>query len=298
MRAKTLKKKNDIVVAATDFSKPADFAIEHAIGIAKVFGYNLHVLHIKDKKAEIDDNEIYHRLQETIVDIKAKHGLNDAMYAVRGGNIIHAIGEYVEEVKGNYLTIGTRGKTGVEYIFGNYAAKIIGNSPVPVVVVQKRHFDIGYKNIIMPIDDGLETRQKVKWAILFAKRWDSNIHIFAKHSTDSYYANKIKTNVIQVKKVLDQNNVHYSIHFSQDRKTNFGRQLTEFAIGKKADLILIMTDLNSLSPGMFAGGLLGGHIEDIEQLIKDASQIPYMCVNPQDLEKKRGLFSLFSATGG
>lgn len=297
MRARTLKKKNDIVVAATDFSECANFATEHAIGVAKTFNYNLHILHIKNKKLKMTDDEIHQILGDQVKELR-NEGL-EARYAVRGGNITHAIGEYVEEVKGNYLTIGTRGKTGVEYVFGNYAAKIIENSPVPTIVVQKRHFnENSYKNIIMPIDDGIETRQKVKWAILFAKKWDSNIHIFAKHSTDSYYAKKIKTNVLQVKKVFDQNSIHYTIHFSKDRKTNFGRQLTEYAIGKKGDLIIIMTDLMSLSPGMFTGGLFGGHSEDIEQLINDASQIPYLCVNPQDLGKKRGLFSLFSASGG
>ena len=297
MRARTLKKKNDIVVAATDFSECAEYATEHAIGISKTFNYTLHMLHIKSKKQKMSDDEIHHKLGGFVKKLRDE-GMS-ARYAIRGGSITHAIGEYAEEVKANYLTIGTRGKTGVEYVFGNYSAKIIENSPVPTIVVQKRHFDSNsYKNIIMPIDDAIETRQKVKWAILFAKKWDSNIHIFAKHSTDSYYAKKIKTNVLQVKKVFDQNNIHYTIHFTKDKKTNFGRQLTEYAIGKKGDLIIIMTDLMSLSPGMFSGGLFGGHTEDIEQLIQDASQIPYLCVNPQDLGKKRGLFSLFSATGG
>ena len=42
------KKKDNIVVAATDFSENAQFATEHAVGIAKMFGYKVFVLHIKN----------------------------------------------------------------------------------------------------------------------------------------------------------------------------------------------------------------------------------------------------------
>lgn len=298
MKARTLKNKNNLVVSATDFSKNAGYAVEHAVGIANMFGYNIHLLYIKTKKTKLSELEIEEKLTSIAEDIKKDNKDIKVQFAIRGGNPIHSIGEYAEEVKANYLTIGTRGKTGVEYVPGNYSAKIIENSPIPTIVVQKRHFDTGYKNIIIPVDEGLETRQKVKWTLLFGKKWNSTVHILAKHTSDSYYSRKIKTNVMQIKKIFDQNRLHYTIHFSNDKKTNFGRQIVEYAISKKGDLIIIMTDFVTLSPGMFSGGLFGGRVEDIEKLIKAASQIPYMCINPQDLEKKRGILSLFSASGG
>lgn len=298
MKARTLKKKNNLVVAATDFSKNAEYSMEHAVGIANMFGYKIHLLYIKTKKTKLSELEIEEKLTSVAEGIKKENKNIKVTLAIRGGNPIHSIGQYAEEVKANYLTIGTRGKTGVEYVPGHYAAKIIENAPVPTIVVQKGHFDSGYKNIIIPVDEGLETRQKVKWTILFGRKWNSTIHILAKHSSDSYYSRKIQANVMQIKKFFDQNRLHYTIHFSNDRKTNFGRQIVEYAISKKGDLIIIMTDFVTLSPGMFSGGLFGGRVEDIEKLIKESSQIPYMCVNPQDLGKKRGLFNLFNTSGG
>lgn len=273
-------KKTDLILAATDFHDVADFAIEHAVGIAKVFSYKVVVLHVKTKKSKYSDAEIVQKLETVVNNIKNTHNVS-AEYIIKEGDPLNAIDETASELGANYLTMGTRGKTGVEYIFGSYAAKIIQNSPVPVIVVQKKHFDVnGYKNIVIPIDNTSESKQTVKWALLIAKKWQSKVHVFGKTSNDEFIWNKTLNNVKVVKKIFEENGIYQVDKFSEDKKASFGKQTIQYAIDIKADLIAATTKLDILIPGLFSMGIFGGGYD--EQFIMDASQIPIMCINPQE----------------
>ncbi len=275
------KKKKDIILATTDFHDVASYATEHAVGIAKKFGYKIVVLHVyKRKRAKITDEEAIQKLEAISNDIKTNHGL-EADYVFREGDPLITIPEVVEEVGANYMTMGTRGKTGVEYIFGSYAAKIIQSAKVPVIVVQKRHYDIGYKNIVLPIDSTNESKQTVKWGILFAKRWGAKINIFARSYTDEFHVRKTTANVKLLRKIFDENGIENTYSFSQDKKFSFGKQTIKFAVDNKADLIMATTKLDILIPGVFSGGLFSGNVD--EEFIQEASQIPVLCINAQNL---------------
>lgn len=275
------KKKKDIILATTDFHDVAGYAAEHAVGIAKKFGYKIVVLHVyKRKRAKITDEEAIKKLEAIANDIKTNHGL-EADYIFREGDPLLTIPEVVEEVGANYMTMGTRGKTGVEYIFGNYAAKIIQSAKVPVIVVQKRHYDIGYKNIVLPIDSTNESKQIVKWGILFAKRWGAKINIFARSYNDEFHVRKTTANVKLIRKIFDENGIENTYSFSKDKKFSFGKQTIKFAVDNKADLIMATTKLDILIPGVFSGGLFSGNVD--EEFIQEASQIPVLCINAQNL---------------
>lgn len=291
------KKRNEIVVAATDFGFEAKFGIEHAIGVAKMFGFKVYLLAIIGKKSKFSKEEAVEKLENIKKDIIAKHNLT-VEYFIKEGNQTEEIGNFVKEVNAHYLVMGTRGKAGIEYIYGHQAAKIAEGSSAPTMFVQRRKYDIGYKNIVLPIDETPETLQKVKWAILFAKRWNANIHIWVKCATDKYYINKIKTHLMQVKRVFDQNRIFYSIQLSQDKKTNIARQIVEHAISVKGDLIIVMNDPELHAGGIFSGGMFN-QSDDIIQMIEDASKILWMIINAEDLKERKPIWgSWFSAGGG
>lgn len=276
-----MNKKRDIVLATTDFHDVADYATEHAIGIAKMFDYKICILHVyKKKKSKYELDEATQKLDEMAKEITAKHGI-PAEFIIRDGDPLTTIHEVSDEVGANYITMGTRGKTGVEYIFGSYAAKIVQASEVPAIVVQKRHFDIGYKNIVLPIDSTNESKQTVKWAIMFAKKWGAKVSIFARSYSDEFHVSKTKNNVRLLRKIFDENAIEHDHEYSSDKKFSFGKQTIQYAVNLKADLIMATTQLDILIPGLFSGGLFSGNYD--EQFIQDASQIPVFCINPQQL---------------
>ncbi len=275
-------KKKDIVLASTDFHDVADYAIEHAVGMAKAFGYKVVILHvIKRKKSKFTDEQIAQKLQGMVEKIKKDSPEVSVEYMTREGDPLYKIGAVGEEIGANFLTMGTRGKTGVEYIFGSYAAKIIQSSHLPVLVVQKRHYDSGYKKIVLPIDYSVESKQVVKWAIIFAKKWKSEVFVFGKKYSDEFHAKKTMGNVRMIKKLFEEHSIPFQSAFSDDKKTSFGKQTIQHGIDLKADLIVTTTKLDILIPGFFSGGLFSSSFD--EAFIEAASQIPILCINPQDL---------------
>jgi len=269
--------KNDIVMVASDFSEFAECAIGHAIGIAKLLNYKLYVVHIwNKKKAKYSLEEAEDKLKSIVSDIKEKEKI-ETEYVAREGNIFTTIGEIAVEIGANILTMGTRGKTGVQYIFGSYALKVVQSSPVPVIVVQTGNYRGSYSNVVMPIDESVYSKQKVKWAFWVAKKFKSKIHIFGKYDSDEFLSKKIMNNCYQIKKIFDQNDIEYTLTISDGKGGNFSKQSINFASKVNADMILIMTSPDSLLPGF----IIDDHDE---QIILNAAQIPIMCINPLDLD--------------
>jgi len=271
--------KNDIVMVASDFSEFAECAIGHAIGIAKLLNYKLYVVHIwNKKKAKYSLEEAEEKLKSVVSEIKDKEKI-ETEYIAREGNIFTTIGEIAVEIGANILTMGTRGKTGVQYIFGSYALKVVQSSPVPVIVVQTGNYRGSYSNVVMPIDESVYSKQKVKWAFWVAKKFKSKIHIFGKYDSDEFLSKKIMNNCYQIKKIFDQNDIEYTLTLSDGKGGNFSKQSINFASKVDADMILIMTSPDSLLPGF----IIDAHDE---QIILNAAQIPIMCINPLDLDIK------------
>ena len=160
----------------------------------------------------------------------------------------------------------------MQYLVGSFALKVVTKSPVPTIVMQKKSFGKGYKNIVFPINSFTEARQQVQWAMHMAKTFGSVIHIFKQPHTDPGFLAKINVVSAQIKEAFEQNNIKYSI--SEAKKTsNFANQMIDFATTEKADMIMIMTDADIFSPDFNAGAW-------DEKLMFNQAQIPVMCINP------------------
>ena len=272
--------KKNIVIVPTDFTEVIEYAIEHAACICKMQNYKLSLLHVinKDtksylKKEKLTKNAINEKLEKKSKEIMDKFGINSD-FIVKQGSIFSAIGKTAKETGANMIVLGTHGKVGVQHIVGSYAMKVIGSSPAPVIVVQERGFREGYKNIILPIDDTMESKQKVKWAIHIARKFNSVVNIFAMSPSDSYRKAKVKGNMQQIKKFFDQNGIIYTDKFAE--KGNFPKQVLAYSKSIDADMILIMTNPDKMMLSFIVG-------KWEEQLIFNESLIPIMAINPVEL---------------
>lgn len=263
-----------LILVPTDFSEVCDNAINQACEAAASLKYSVSLLHVlnSDSKAwmkgeGLDEGGIAYRLDELAASKQKSYDVEvNAM--TREGSIFTAIAEVATELKASLIFLGTHGKSGIQKLTGSFALKVITSADVPVVVVQKRPFDKGYKDIVLPITSDAGPMEKTQWAAYMAKTFGARIHIFQMNEDPA---------IISTVKVLEdffsKENVPSETTIAS-KSGSFSKQTIDFATAKNADLILIMT-----SPDKgWTQFLLGAYDEEI---IFNTSQIPVMCINPR-----------------
>jgi len=266
---------NNIVLVPTDFTAVGDNAINQAAEAAKFLNYKLVALHVIDsatksqlKKDSLDETAINEKLNAISSEIKATFGI-EAEGIAREGSIFTTISDVAKEIGANLLYLGTHGKVGIQHLTGSYALKVVTSSPAPVIVVQKRSFNEGYRHIVLPITSDAGPWEKTKWAVHIAKQFNSEIHIYQMTGAE------INDAVKQITEYFTSNEVKFSIKVAE-KNANFAKQVVDHATSINADLIMIMTDPDQ----SFKRFILGSWDE---QIIFNGSQIPAMCINPRKL---------------
>ena len=123
----------------------------------------------------------------------------------------------------------------------------------------------------MPIDNSPATRQKVRFAVELAKRYDSRIHIAGILTLD--YKDIRKKFMAKVKQVEDYITKHGITHTTEILKgENIASLTLKHAENLKADLIVIMTEQEDELTGLLMG--------TFAQQVVNHSKIPVMSVKP------------------
>jgi len=276
-------KKEKIVLVPTDFTEVANYAIDHAAGIAKLLNGKVALLHVINKetkaflkKEHLTESAINDKLGVIASNVEKKYNVK-LDYIAEKGSIFKTIAKVTKDISAEVVVMGTHGKIGVQHLIGSFALKVIESSPVPVIVVQERDFGKGYKNIIFPIDETVETKQKVNWAIHIAKIFDSTIHLFGIKSNDEFLCDKIERDIAQIKNILSKNGIKHTDIISEDSYSNFGKSINVYSDNIKADLIMIMTNPDQLLPDFILSPWA-------EQVLFNSFKIPVMCINPVNLD--------------
>jgi nucleotide-binding universal stress UspA family protein len=258
------------IVVPTDFTKVAEIAIEHAIGLCKsINNAEVVLLHIIGKEKEKEAAEIKMKIQAS--ELTLSSGIKVG-YEARLGNIFDDIGATANELKAKLIIMGTHGVKGMQHITGSYAVRVITHSTVPFIVVQERGFRKGYKNLILPFDLTKDSKQKLSLAINIAKVFNSKVHIIYPQETDSFLVNAINNNVALAKNELKNNQIEFDVKMA-DEKGNFVKQFLNYAAAKDADLIAVDNIQEMGFPEILAG-------TEERQIITNDDQIPTMIVNP------------------
>jgi len=282
MTAKTKKeiKYNNIVLIPTDFSEVCGNAISHGVKLAQFLKYKVCILHVINretksalKKKNVGVDYIEKRLKEYKNYYEKKYQVKVETMAVEG-SIFSTINEIVAKIGANLMVLGTHGKKGLQHLFGSYALRVVIESPVPVIVVQKRSFRDGYKDIVFPIHNDVEPRQKVQWAKLMAKLFNSKIHLFQSFEKDSGLNSRLKIITRQITESFDEDKIPYEVMVAE-KSAAFAEQVISYAVKNHADMIMIMTRPNIDIPGFSLSAW-------DERLMFNEAQIPVMCLNPVD----------------
>lgn len=279
-KAKKETKYNNIVLIPTDFSEVCGNAISHGVKLAQFLKYKVCILHVINretksalKKKNVGTDYVEKRLKEYKSYYEKKYRVTVETMAVEG-SIFSTINEVVGKIGANLMVLGTHGKKGLQHLFGSYALRVVIESLVPVIVVQKRSFREGYKDIVFPIHNDVEPRQKVQWAKLMAKLFNSRIHLFQAVEKDSGLNSRLKIITGQITESFDEDKIPYEIMVAE-KSASFAEQVISYAVTNHADMIMIMTRPNIDVPGFSLSAW-------DERLMFNEAQIPVMCLNPVD----------------
>ena len=272
---------NKIILIPTDFSEVCGNAISHGVKLAQTMGCSVCILHVINKETRailknknVGVDFIDKRLNEYKKYYEKKYTVNIDHLAVEG-SIFEVINQVAKDIKATLMILGTHGKKGLQHVFGSYALRVVIDSPVPVIVVQKRHIRHGYNNIIFPISNELEPRQKVQWATTISNLFNSKIHLFQALETEDELNSRLNIITRQITKVLDEKKLPYSLTIA-DKPGDFANQVIKYAVKNCADLIMIMTEPNYDVSGF-------SYAKWSERLMFNEAQMPVMCINPFNL---------------
>ena len=259
------------LLVPTDFTEVAHTAIQHAARLAETIKGEVVLLNVVSRKDDIQEASKKLSNEESI----ARSFTSDIAVSsiVRIGNIFDDIGQAASEIGAQIIIMGTHGASGWQKVVGSHALKVITNSSIPFIVVQKQNMKpSGYDNIVVPLDFHNETKQKLEIVSSMARYFDSEVHLITPYETDSFLKNRLNANIAWSKKYLASKGVKSEAHIA-NKGSNFVKEIINLATDVDADLISIMNlQKNSLM------GMLGSTYE--QALITNEMQIPILCVNP------------------
>ena len=277
-------KKNDIILIPTDFSEVCNNAVEHGLVVAKNLNFRVFLIHVINKdttkyleEKHMNRDALTQKLNDLTEEYSKRYGVQ-VEYLIKSGNLFEKVKDVSEKLGVRLIILGTHGKVGFQKLTGSYVLKMITATDVPTIVVQKRSFIEGYKNIVFPVTAQTQDRQKVVWAINIAKTFDATIHLIPKFESEKFYKKKIMSVTKQIKNLFDEYDVKYVDKVSSPEAGNFAKQVVDYAVVKEAELI--MTLVNKDKSLFFSSW--------DEQIIYNSSQIPVICINPHTKKKLSG----------
>ncbi|MBP6335659.1 MAG: universal stress protein [Bacteroidia bacterium] len=271
-----------------DFSETAELTLEHAVFMAKLYKADLILLHVIEsysftsaitsafgksqsefeQKIETSAND---RLKELTGKLHRESGVT-VLYRTEMGKIYKTIVGIAEEMGVDIIIMGTHGVSGFqEFLIGSNTYRVVMSSPCPLISVQTHAKKIGFKDIVLPIDNSPSSRQKVKHAVEIAQHYNSVVHIAGMATmSDIDMQRRFDVKIHQVKDYLDEHEVAYTVKIFKGE--NAASITMDFATQVNADLIIMMTDQEG--SGLFMG--------NFAQQIINHSKIPVMSIRPDE----------------
>ncbi|HRB40785.1 MAG TPA: universal stress protein, partial [Bacteroidia bacterium] len=248
-----------------DFSETAALSLEHAVFMAKLLKADIYLLHILesvsftsafgaafgnvDKKLESESNT---KLDEIGKQIHMNNGIT-VKSITEVGRIYRKIVDVAKRENIDIIIMGTHGVSGYKkFNVGTNTSKVVEEAACPVISVQTHSKKIGFKKIVLPIDNSPQSRQKVSYALAVARSYGSHICIaglidFSNEDNKRMF----KLKVDQVEEWLLQHGVSVEKKFVEG--DNLAKMTMQTAEELDADLIVIMTEQEPSITGFFLG---------------------------------------------
>ena len=241
------------IVVAIDFSNTSIHCIDYAIPIANKVKSDIILIWV-DKLSVQESvypdtsnqnrNEAKKRFEDLVRQYGKKMGKGLKIeYKLRKGKVYHEVDSLAKNTGALMIIAGAHGISGFEeFWIGSNAFKMVTYASVPVITV-RNDFKVT-KNIdtmLVPIDNSVETLQKVPFVARLAHIFKSEVHVVATHSSHLKSIQRIAEKyAAQAIQYFENNNVKYV----QDNivSNDITKAVISYAAQIKADLISIVTE--------------------------------------------------------
>lgn len=275
------------ILIPVDFSPAGESAIEYGAFLANVFRADLLLMHSlegvnsyppswfegenRGSDKGFIQTKVSEKLNEIAEGITKKYGVS-VKHILTTGKPASKIAEIVVEQDLDLIVMGTHGVSGFEELFmGSTAHRVVNLSPCPVITIPEGFKTSGFKNIILPIDDTMHSRQKVTNVLPIATKCNSVVHVLGLiHSNDQSDIAKFN---IKLSAVLEAVKKAGLVSISKVVKgTNIAIETMKYAQEVDAEMLAIMTDHESNMTGMFMGAFA--------RQIVNHSKVPVLSIKP------------------
>lgn len=266
------------ILVAIDFSKNAEHALKYALLFAGKMDAGIQLIWVDNTISEesvIDTIEGELRrekkayMNSLIEKYQPETGDRKMAVIFRKGRVYQEIAKAASQINADLIFTGTHGVSGFEqYWIGSNAYRIVTQAPCPVVTIRSDYdFSGGIKNILLPLDSSLETKQKLPYACDLSVLFGSTIHLLIIYNTPlKVIRNRVDKIAEEAEECLKEKQVKYVVERLE--ADNVAASLLKYSQEMQIDLLTIMTDQGTTTANKFLGPYA-------QQLINN-SKIPVM----------------------
>jgi len=272
------------LLVAFDFSKNALHALEYALVYAQKLEAALHLIWV-------DTTSVGELTTDTIAGdlrIESKTSIDEVVrkyqdqtpqgkihVILRRGKVYQEVAKAARHIEADIIFAGTHGVSGYEqYWIGSNAYRIVAQAPCPIITVNS-HYQIHphIKNILLPLDNTLETKEKLPMVAELARKFDATIHLLEVYNTP---INLIRKRIARFSEEATRCLLEKKVSFVNEKieADNVAASILRYIEENNMDLISIMTDQGTTSANKFLGAYS-------QQLINN-SVIPVLSVRSKE----------------
>ncbi len=277
------------ILIPVDFSDTSLLAIKHAAYIAQKSHGHLYLLHVVNSHfmaqnmfmpvVNLDQSGIEskasQKLEQLAESMRTDFNVNIDII-IRTGSPSTEVVKVAKEIAASLIIMGTHGYSPIqEIMIGSVALKVITRSPAPTMVMRSEADHTGYKKIILPIDNTVNSRQKVIFALEFAKKFEAQVCAVALLADDENDDKPAMELVLHQIQTLAKEK---AVSFHSDVLSNVKNRATatvDYTNKNGGDAVIIMTDQDAELSGFFLG--------PYSQQVIHLSKVPVIAIKPKDL---------------
>ena len=279
--------KTSKILIPIDFSNQSMYALNQACNLAQTKNSKVYILSVieeqnkisslfLDDQTDILQNKVKSKLNQICEEIQSKYKI-DIEVMVSKGKVYNQIIDVSKMISTDLIVMGTTGspKEGFKRFIGSNAERVVRLAQCPVITIKGQNLRNGCQNIILPLDLEKETREKITYAIEYARYWDATIRLVSVLLDDNQHnQNILIKNINQAERFIKDAGVSCSAELvSGDKKVTLGDFVFNYAKENDGDLIMIMTKKEELS--------LSQNISVTARYIINNSEIPVMSIRPK-----------------
>ena len=287
------------ILVPIGFSDQSIIAFDQACSFAKLDNAKVFLLSVVEERSTmqnlfLDDNshelkkKVHNKLSEIALEYSKKYNL-EIEIVVAQGKIYNQINEVAEMIAADLIIMGTTGspKDRIKRFMGSNAERVVRLAKCPVITIKGATIKGACNSIILPLDTEKETKEKVTYAIKYARIWNADIQLVSVVLKDSSVVRtKLTRNLEQVEKFVTNAGIKcVSTLLEGDSKQNVGDFIFEFQKKFDDDIFMIMTKKEELS--------LSKNISVTARYIINNSPIPVMNIRPKERKHITGPTTAF-----